>query len=140
MFASAAIDLLKETPDADEEWIEEFLLQVMLDEFEVNVDDESGADVAEQICRLRKDCGKGNFAEVMAMKERWESRRGNEVAALFERKEAEDGEDESSDSEEDEDDDDMDVDMDEAPQLVRREPVAPQVDEDGFTKVTKKKR
>lgn len=142
MFASAAIDLLKENPDADEEWIEEFLLQVMLDEFEVNVDDESGADVAEQLCRLRKECGRGNFAEVLAMKERWESRRGNEVAALFERKEGEDGEeDESSGSEEGEDDeDDMDVDMDEAPQLVRREPVAPQVDEDGFTKVTKKKR
>jgi len=135
MFASATIDLLKENPDSDEGWIEEFLLQVMLDEFEVNVDDESGADVAEQICRLRKDCVRGNFAEVSALKERWE-KKGNEVGALFQRKEDEEGEeDESSGS-----DEDMDVDMDEAPQLVRREPVAPEVDEDGFTKVTKKKR
>lgn len=136
MFASATIDLLKENPDSDEAWIEEFLLQVMLDEFEVNVDDESGADIAEQICRLRKDCARGNFAEVVALKERWE-KKGNEVGALFQRKEDDEGEeDESSGS----DDGDMDVDMDEAPQLVRREPVAPEVDEDGFTKVTKKKR
>lgn len=145
MFASAAIDLLKENLDADEAWIEEFLLQVMLDEFEVNVDDESGADVAEQICRLRKDCGKGNFEEVVALKERWESRKGNEVGGIFQKREGgeeDDGEDdESSGSEEDEEDEDMDVDMDEAPQLVRtREAVVPEVDEDGFTKVTKKKR
>merc|ERR1711939_286481 len=40
-----------------------------------------------------------------------------------------------------EDDEEEDVDMEEAPPLVRvREPVVAEVDEDGFTKVTKKKR
>ena len=39
------------------------------------------------------------------------------------------------------DEEDEDVDMDEAPPLVRaREPVVPEIDEEGFTKVTKKKR
>jgi pre-rRNA-processing protein TSR2 len=47
-FAQATIDVLNDEPDADTVWIEEFLLQVMVDEFEVNVDDESGFDVAEQ--------------------------------------------------------------------------------------------
>ncbi|TVY85322.1 Pre-rRNA-processing protein TSR2, partial [Lachnellula suecica] len=57
-FAQTTIDVLTETPDADidTEWLETFLLQVMLDEFEVNVDDESGFEVAEQILRIRKLC------------------------------------------------------------------------------------
>jgi len=39
------------------------------------------------------------------------------------------------------DEDEEDVDMDDAPQLVRvKEKFEPEVDEDGFTKVTKKKR
>ena len=131
---------MNENPDADGEWIETFLLQVMLDEFEVNVDDESGYEVAEQILRLRKDCGKGNFREVVEMKEKWDGRggRSEDVGKLFEKKERDEAEDETDGSE---DEDDEDVEMDDAPQLIRvKESVAPEVDEDGFTKVTKKKR
>lgn len=138
-FAGATIDLLKENPEEDGEWIETFLLQVMLDEFEVNVDDESGYEVAEQIVRLRKDCAKGDFKEVEEMRRKWESRSGGQdVGKLFEKRERTEEEDETDGSEEE---DDEDVDMDEAPPLVRvREPVVAEVDEDGFTKVTKKKR
>lgn len=140
-FAQTTIDLLNENPDADGEWIETFLLQVMLDEFEVNVDDESGYEVAEQILRLRRDCGKGDFNEVEEMKAKWDSKGGREdMDKLFEKKERNEEDDETDGSEEDEDED-GDVDMEEAPQLVRaREPVVPEVDEDGFTRVTKKKR
>jgi len=139
-FAQATIDLLKENPDADQEWIETLLLQFMLDEFEVNVDDESGYEVAEQIVRLRKDCGAGIFTKVEEMKARWERKGGrDDVGKLFEKRERDEKDDETDASEDDEDD--GDVDMDEAPALVRvREPVVPEVDEDGFTKVTKKKR
>jgi len=138
MFASAAIDLLKENPDADEEWIEEFLVQVMLDEFEVAVDDGSAGDVADQIVALRKQCERGEFEGVNELKSRWDARGGREVGGGFAR--GEDVEAETSGSEDD-DEEEEDVDMDEAPQLVRqREPVVPEVDEDGFTKVTKKKR
>jgi pre-rRNA-processing protein TSR2 len=116
----------------------------MLDEFEVNVDDESGYEVAEQIIRLRRDCAKGDFREVVAMKEQWDRKGGKneDVGKLFEKRERDEKEDETGDSEEDDDEDeDEDVDMDEAPPLVRiREPAVPEVDEDGFTKVTKKKR
>lgn len=139
MFASAACDLLKDNPDADEEWIEEFLLQVMLDEFEVAVDDGSAGDVADEMVRLRGLCQKGDFAEVEALKRRWESR-GRDVAGAFQRGEDEEVETSGSEDEDDEDGE-GDVDMDEAPRLVRtREPVVPEVDEDGFTKVSKKKR
>jgi pre-rRNA-processing protein TSR2 len=131
---------LNENPDEDAEWIETFLLQVMLDEFEVNVDDESGFEVAEQIMRLKKDCVKGDFGEVEEMRARWESKKGkDDVGSMFKKAERNEEEDESSGSEEG--DEDEDVEMDEAPQLVRaREPVVPEVDSDGFTKVTKKKR
>ena len=139
-FAQATIDLLNENPDADVEWIEEFLLQVMSDEFEVNVDDESGYEVAEQMVRLRKDCRKGSFAEVVEMKDRWDKKGGkDDLEKMFEKRERDEREDETS-GEEDESDDE-DVDMDEAPPLVRlKESVVPEVDEDGFTKVIKKKR
>ncbi|KAE9380602.1 hypothetical protein N431DRAFT_449362 [Stipitochalara longipes BDJ] len=143
-FAQTTIDLLNENPDADLEWIETFLLQVMLDEFEVNVDDESGFEVAEQILRLKKDCSKGDFREVLAMKEKWDRKGGEDIGKLFEKKERNEEDDETDGSDEDIDEDEdenEDVDMDEAPPLVRvKEPVVPEVDEDGFTKVTKKKR
>lgn len=145
-FAQTTIDLLNENPDADREWIETFLLQVMLDEFEVNVDDESGIEVAEQILRLRRDCAKGDFREVVAMKEKWDRKGGKseDVGKLFEKKERNEEDDETDGSEEDsgeDEDEGEDVDMEEAPPLVKvKEPVVPEVDEDGFTKVTKKKR
>jgi pre-rRNA-processing protein TSR2 len=112
----------------------------MLDEFEVNVDDESGFEVAEQIVRMRKDCGRGNFEEVRAMKERWDQRGGRDVlSGQFKEQQRAEEEDETDASEDE--DDQGDVDMDEAPQLVRvKEKVIPEVDEEGFTKVTKKKR
>ena len=137
-FAQTTIDLLRETPDADEAWIEEFLLQFMIDEFEINVEDESGWEVAEQICRLRKDCGKGEFGGVRVLKERWDRRGGRDIVQGFENG----GEIVEEESEE-EDDEGADgyVDMEEAPQLVRtKERVAPVVDEEGFTTVSKKKR
>jgi pre-rRNA-processing protein TSR2 len=113
----------------------------MLDEFEVNVDDESGYEVAEQIMRMKKSCMRGDFGEVAALKEKWDAKKENEdLGKVFERRERGEEEDETDGSEGD-DAEDEDVDMDDAPELVRtREPVVPEVDEEGFTKVTKKKR
>lgn len=140
-FAQATIDVLNDEPDANSAWIEEFLLQVMLDEFEVNVDDESGFEVAEQIVRLRRDCAKGDFSEVRALKERWDQRGGRDVLqGQFKEQQRTEEEDETDGSEEEDEPEDMDVDMGEAPQVVPKEKPVPEVDEDGFTKVTKKKR
>lgn len=113
----------------------------MLDEFEVNVDDESGFEVAEQIMRIKKDCGKGEFAEVATMKERWDRKggKGEDVGKIFEKRERSEEDDETSGSEEEDEEGGADVEMDEAPPLVRVKEAA-EMDEEGFTKVTKKKR
>lgn len=114
----------------------------MLDEFEVNVDDDSGYDVAEQIMRLRRDCGRGIFAEVQSMKEKWDARGGRDiVAGQFKEEERDEKEDETDASEDEEEQEDVDMDDNFVPQLVKaKEKSEPEVDEDGFTKVTKKKR
>ncbi|OLN86156.1 Pre-rRNA-processing protein TSR2 [Colletotrichum chlorophyti] len=126
--------------EPDTEYVETMLLQVMLDEFEVNVDDETGFDVADRIIKLRAECAKGNFEVVEDMRKKWESRKGAKVDGLYKKVEGGDQDTDWEDSSEDDEDDD--VDMDDAPQLVSapREKPQPEVDEDGFTTVTRKKR
>ncbi|KAF4775847.1 pre-rRNA-processing protein TSR2 [Colletotrichum scovillei] len=129
-----------EEPDTG--YVETMLLQVMLDEFEVNVDDETGYDVAEQIVKLRAECAKGNFAAVDELRTKWESRKGAKVEGLYKKVEAGDQDTDWEDDDSEDDDEGDDVEMDDAPQLVRapKEKQEPEVDEDGFTTVTKKKR
>lgn len=134
--------------------VETTLLQVMLDEFDVNVDDDSGFEVAQQIVRLRTQCAKGQFDEVDGLRRRWQGSKGQKVA-IKEAVEADQDTDWESADEEDGDDDDeddddyshnhsqgRDVDTDEAPPLAQipRDKPSLEVDEDGFTKVTRKKR
>lgn len=127
----------EEEPDA--EYIEELLLQVMLDEFEVNVDDDSGFDIATEIVALRAQCAKGNFEAVDRLLERWTSRKGKTV--VFEKGEDQEGEETDWDDTDGEGDEDEE--MGEAPALVSaqapKEKAEPEVDEDGFTKVTRKR-
>lgn len=109
----------------------------MLDEFEVNVDDDSGYDVAVEIMRLRTQCSKGNFEEVDRLLERWQARKGDKVQFQM-------APDQDNDTDWDETDgEDEDEDMDEAPPLVaaapKKEKAEPEVDEDGFTTVTRKR-
>ncbi len=143
-FAGAVLDLFTDRPDTDLEDVETVLLQVMLDEFEVAVDDDSAFEVAEQIIRLRKDCAKSEFGEVATLRQRWEAKRGRAETANFQRVERGEEEDETdwdSDDLEEEEDEEGDVEMGEAPAPApAKEKVAPEVDEDGFTKVVGKKR
>lgn len=149
-FAGAIVELFPEfTDDAnaksaqevDVEDVETVLLQVMMDEFDVNVDDDSAYELALQIIRIRTQCTVGEYTEVKELQQRFASKTGK-VDQLF--KKAEDP-DQDTDAEADdsaaESDDDDDVNMDEAPALVPtpKEKPAPQVDEDGFTMVTKKR-
>ncbi|RSL70263.1 hypothetical protein CEP54_001872 [Fusarium duplospermum] len=158
-FAGAVVDLFPEFTDAppaqndknakvpeepDLEDVETVLLQVMVDEFEVNVDDDSGTEVANNIIRARTGCAVGKFDDVQALRTRWLNRKGTKVDQMF--KKAEDADQdtdwESDDDDEEDDEGGADVEMDEAPALVSapKEKPQPQVDEDGFTMVTKKKR
>jgi pre-rRNA-processing protein TSR2 len=117
----------------------------MVDEFEVNVDDDSGTEVATNILKARLGCAIGQFDEVAALRTRWTNRKGTKVDQMF--KKAEDADQDTDWESDDSDDDDegasgADVDMEEAPALVPapKQKEEPQVDDDGFTMVTKKKR
>ncbi|KAG6014141.1 hypothetical protein E4U54_005769 [Claviceps lovelessii] len=157
-FAGAVVDLFPAFTDAasgrqtsnteepDVEYVETFLLQVMIDEFDVNTDDDSGMEVANNIVRARAQCAIGQFDEVKKLAERFQNLKGNNVGSMF--KQAEDA-DQDTDWESDDDDEDgedgdetndgsADVDMADAP--APRQKPAPEVDEDGFTKVTNKRR
>lgn len=126
--------------------VETVLLQVMVDEFEVNIDDDSTLEVARSIVKARSECAIGEFnEEVKKLRERFANRKGTKVDQMFKQAEDQDQDTdwESGDSGEDDDEENGgDVDMDEAPPLVSvpKEKPAPEVDEDGFTKVTRKKR
>lgn len=119
--------------------IEATLLQVMWDEFETNVDDDSEVEVADRIMKVRTQCATGDFSLVEDLRRRWLATKGKTVKV-----QEVDGGDQETDweSDEDDDDDDEDIEMDEAPALVAvpKERPPPEVDEDGFTKVTRKKR
>ncbi|CAM1501934.1 Fc.00g039180.m01.CDS01 [Cosmosporella sp. VM-42] len=156
-FAGAIVELFPEftdTPPAktakvlqepDLEDVETVLLQVMVDEFEVNVDDDSGMEVATQIMKARAGCALGQFEEVENLRTRWQNKKGSKVDQMYKRiEDADQDTDWESDGSDDDDDDEggADVQMDDAPALVSvsKEKPQPEVDEDGFTKVTKKKR
>lgn len=120
--------------------METVLLQVMQDEFDVNVEDETEVPVAEEIMKIRKSVFEdGSLAALEAVKGRWTAR-GGRVPANVNVVEHSYGEDGEEIEESSEDEDEEDVDMGEAPALVPREKQEPEVDEDGFTKVVGKRR
>lgn len=140
--------MLVERPETDAEDLEDVLIQVMNDEFDAVVDDESAAPVAASIMQMKQQTERGEFGAIQEAWEAWEKKsqeKANNAAAAFKKVEAKD-DDQETDDEVDEDDNGQeangDVDMDEAPTLVRvpKEKVEPEVDEDGFTKVVGKKR
>ncbi|PLB41337.1 pre-rRNA-processing TSR2 family protein [Aspergillus candidus] len=132
----AISEMLAERPETDAEDLEDVLVQVMNDEFDVVVEDESAAPVAARIMEMKGAVERGETEGIKEMWAEWEKKAASkaDVVAGFKRGEDEEGE---TDDEEDEEDD---VDMGDAPQLVRapRERVEPEVDEDGFTKVVGK--
>ncbi|KAL4750841.1 hypothetical protein BDW72DRAFT_107761 [Aspergillus terricola var. indicus] len=135
----AISDMIADRPETDAEDLEDVLIQVMNDEFDVVVDDESAGEVADRIMEIRKMVENGEFDGVRQMWEEWErkaAKKGDTVAG-FRR-----GEDQDGETDDDEEDGEEDEEMGEAPALVSapRERVEPEVDEDGFTKVVGKKR
>ena len=146
-FAGAVSDLFQATPDADVDYVEEFLLQVMNDEFDVNVEDGSGEEVAAKMVGLRKLTLRGDFAMVDEMYARWAERqkKGGDAVRFQHVARGEDDDDtdwDSGDMDTDEDEEGDDTMMGEAPALAKapREKVQPKVDDEGFTEVVGKKR
>ena len=139
-FAGAISELLDAASDADAQYVEEFMLQVMNDEFGVNVEDGSGEEVAESILKLKDEIKMRDFSTVDEMLADWRRKRakGGEQAPMFVEGKEEDQEVDSESEFEGFGDDDTT--MDEAPQLVRtQEKPIPELDEEGFAKVTRHK-
>ena len=125
------------------------MLQIMNDEFDVNVEDGSGEEIAAKIIGLRKLTLQGDFAMVDDMYSKWQERQskgGGSGKINFQHVTRDDDEDntdwDSDDIEGEDDDDDNDVDMGDAPALVKapKEKILPKIDDDGFTEVVGKKR
>jgi pre-rRNA-processing protein TSR2 len=142
--ASLAATAATAGSEHDNEYVQEFLAAVMEDEFDMVIDvgDPGLWQVAEQIVRVRRDCAAGVFANVELLGRRFAEKGGKVDAVKLEGGSEDEDEDDEDDEGEDDGDDGDDVDMDEAPPLVKapRQKVEPEVDEDGFTKVTKRKR
>ncbi|KAJ6127043.1 hypothetical protein N7523_002655 [Penicillium sp. IBT 18751x] len=135
----AISEMLTDRPETDAEDLEDVLIQVMNDEFDVVIDDESAAIVATEIMEMKQHTDRDNFAEIQAMWEVFQrkSQQKSASAAMFKKVDAQD-EDQETDEESDEEDD---VEMGDAPALVRapREKAEPEIDDDGFTMVKKKR-
>ncbi|KAK0617348.1 Pre-rRNA-processing protein TSR2-domain-containing protein [Immersiella caudata] len=129
------------TEEPDQAYVEEFLLQVMLDEFEVNVDDDSAFEVAEQVMRVRGEVLKGGpkFDELEGLRRKFEARKETKVVGVLTKGEDEDADTDWDTDEDEEGSEEEDEEMRDAPPVVK-EKEAPEVDEDGFTKVSRKKR
>ncbi|OAQ97925.1 hypothetical protein LLEC1_01226 [Akanthomyces lecanii] len=145
--STAATTTTSTADEADTEDVETVLLQVMVDEFEVNVDDDSALEVAQQIVRARTQCAAGQFDETNALAERFANLNrgggGGRVGSMFRQAEDpnQDTDNEPDDDGEDDDegsDEGSDVDMGNAPPPPR-ERNEPQVDEDGFTMVPRRR-
>ncbi|GAM89910.1 hypothetical protein ANO11243_079500 [Dothideomycetidae sp. 11243] len=134
--AGAISELFSTSPDTDADDVADMLLQVMADEFDVVVQDESEDAVALDIVAAYEAilvAGRIDVAE--QARRNYEERRGRGVQirnAGEEVQEVDSDEEVEVDGEGDEDMGDADP-----PALVpRREREEPEVDEDGFTKVT----
>ncbi|KAJ5129626.1 Pre-rRNA-processing protein TSR2 [Penicillium bovifimosum] len=130
----AISDMLADRPETDAEDLEEVFIQVMNDEFDVAVDDESAADLADLIMEIKTQTDRGEFGTVQQMWEKYQKKSERSAASQFQRVEDQDQE---TDEESEED-----TEMGDAPALVRapRERAEPEVDDEGFTKVVGKKR
>lgn len=123
------------------------MLHIMNDEFDVNIDDGSGEEIAAKIIGLRKLTLQGDFAMVDEMYSKWQERQskgGGGGKVTFQhvtRNDDEDDTDWDSDDTEGGDDGD-DVEMGDALALATapKEKVQPKVDEEGFTEVIGRKR
>lgn len=140
-FAGAVSDMFRDRPQTDLEDVETTLLQVMLDEFELNVDDETAFDVAQQIIRLRATTLKGDFTEVDSMHTAWLAKKGKNEVKIQKVERDEDADDTDWDGDEDGDEDTEMGDAPDAPALPRekKEKAVLEVDEEGFTTVMGRK-
>ncbi|TFK22895.1 hypothetical protein FA15DRAFT_671069 [Coprinopsis marcescibilis] len=139
--ASVLVDAFEETnPPPDDQYIEEMLLQIMSDEFDVTIEDGSGEGVARDLVKLWEDTRDGKAADVENFEALAEKARGKKVDVNIQRQDND--EENWEDDDGDDDDDEEEGDEEEVPQLIQstRTREETEVDEDGFTLVKSKRR
>ncbi|CAO3693395.1 unnamed protein product [Rhizopus stolonifer] len=112
--------------DVDE--IEEILAQIMVDEFEVILEDDSPYHVAKHLYSVYTQCIQGNFTEVERLREKFKTQ--DQFAASSCTKQ--ESEDDISEDDMDDENDNEDQDMEESA------PEEPTVDADGWETVRRK--
>ena len=128
--AGVIVDAFEEGEKPDDQYVEEMLLQMMQDEFDVDLEDGSAEGVAVDIVKLWEDVQAGNQTLLTQYEERAEKLKGKAVEV---REGVESGSDWESGGEDEESGESMD---DVAPQLLERQAKpGPLVDDDGFTLV-----
>ncbi|KAF2167738.1 hypothetical protein M409DRAFT_21889 [Zasmidium cellare ATCC 36951] len=141
--AGAISDLLTTRPETDQEDLEMFLLQIMQDEFDCNVEDESECEVAMQILGVRRRLGdEGTLEAAVEVERRWNGR-GSMKGSVNVQSVNQDVDELGEGDEFVDGDGDEEMGEAEAPALVPVQPkekAIPEVDEDGFTKVVGKKK
>ncbi|OAT05759.1 pre-rRNA processing protein [Blastomyces gilchristii SLH14081] len=100
----AISQLFVDRPETDAEDIEDVLIQVMNDEFDVVVDDESAGDIGRRIMEIRTETQKGDFTGVTRMWDEWKAKGGaaGASAGTFTKVEVNGPEDEDEDEDDDE--------------------------------------
>ncbi|KAI5956648.1 TSR2 [Candida margitis] len=135
------IDLFKESSVVDIQLIEETLLYAMVDEFDVQVDNDSALEIAALVMKFYKQVQEHKYDQVDALYAKWQEKRSthgeNRHVHIDEDPNNPDVSDDDDDEEEDEDDD-MEIDgNNDGKQEHKEEPI---VDDDGFQLVQKKGR
>lgn len=139
-FAGAVSDLFLSRPDTDEMDLECLLLQVMEDEFDVRVEDESEVEVAAEICKMKRICERGDFVEIEQLQQRWARVQGRRREDVFVDESYVEG---RSESEADDRNMDSDEDMAGAREqnfVSTRGKVITEVDSEGFVKVVNRRK
>lgn len=120
--------------------VADLLFDILLEEFEIEVEDGSPVEIAKQIIKLWSDAKQGIETEILRLEEEEAKTSKKKIVATqgADQSEVSDAEDWS----EDDDDEDIVMDGETAPQLVERqkEKEEPEIDEDGFTMVKGKGR
>lgn len=124
-------------PETDNLDLESFLIQIMEDEFDCNVEDGSEIPTARDILALRQRMTEErSTVAAQEVEQRWRNRGQMKHEVNVQVVSQDVGDDEDWDDEDEEEEG-------EAPRLVPVQPkekVEPEVDEDGFTKVVGKKK
>jgi pre-rRNA-processing protein TSR2 len=131
--AGEVAEMLISRSDLDEEDMQDVLLQALEDLFNVDLEDGSEAAIAALILRIRRETMLGDFTTVDRMWELYSSKVAKTKPVKV------DAQSESGDSVDDESDEDIDME-DAAPLKDTKARAEPEIDEDGFTTVVRRKR